>query len=152
MASELAELGADPASIHASLQFATSVENGTTQLVGRAMARSRFDTTTGTLWLTLTRDDFLKTRTPHEEAEHTLERILAISPHARTGVLLSQEPDSDAIHLSLAFAEPRAQTRFREHSRLGGMGSITTVPDAFPTFPEAETEAARLLESFNAVE
>jgi nanoRNase/pAp phosphatase (c-di-AMP/oligoRNAs hydrolase) len=152
MAAELAERGADPASLHASLRLLTNTENGITQLVGRAMARSRFDTATGTLWLTLTRDDFLKTHTPREEAENALERILAISPHATTGVLLSQELDSDAVHLSLSFAEPRAQTRFREHSGLAGIGSITTVPDAFPTFPEAETEAARLLESFNAVE
>lgn len=152
MASELADVGAEPASVHASLRLLASAENGTTQLMGRAIARSRFDQAKGFLWLTLTGDDFLKTNTHREEAQNVLERILAISPHATAAILLAEAPDAGGIFVSFAFADPATHIRFRKQSNLEHTGPTIALPNPFTTFPQAEAEAARLLESFNAVE
>ena len=151
MAADLTERGANPNVVRTSLGLLPGHGAEVRQLMGRAMARSRFDERTGILWLTLTRDDFLKTNAGERDIPMLLERIHAIAPYAVRSVLLWQGGE-DAIHIEIACADLASAKEIAARTGLSTIGTRIAVQATAPSFPEAEAAALRLLAPPDAVE
>lgn len=137
LAGELRGLGAAPDALEKlSLSRPSLAE---IRLAGRALARSRLEEGSGTLWTLLTAEDFTKTAAVPADAPRVLERIRKAIPRAAVYILLWQDPADSAVR---ALWESRVE---RERSRQMLEGS-------FPSFAAAEEHLRRLLPPPDAVE
>lgn len=137
MAGELIERGADAEAARRSAAAARPLTEE--QLLARAIARTRLDPETSTLWSVLTREDFEKTGMTGAAATELLERIAGTLPQAEHHVLLWQDaerPDIQALVRSAA----------------AGQESALSPLAAYPTFREAEVAIGELLRSREGVE
>lgn len=137
LAGELRGLGATPDAFRKLSLFRPSLDE--IRLAGRALARSRFEEKSGTLWALLTAEDFTKTATTPLARENVLERIRKAIPRATIYVLLWQDPADNAVRAIWEHAaEPQHPRQALERS--------------FPSFAAAEEHLRQLLPNPDAVE
>lgn len=137
LAGQLRGLGASPDAFRKLSLFRPSLD--AIQLTGRALARSRFEKKSGTLWALLTAEDFTKTATTPSAAPNVLERIRKTIPRATTYVLLWQDPSDNAVRAMWESAD-------------GPHRSRQALEGSFPSFAAAEEHARQLLPATDAVE
>ncbi len=137
LAGELRALGASPDALRKLSLFRPSLDE--IQLAGRALARSRFEERTGTLWVFLTAEDFTKTATIPSAGASVLERIRKTFPRAITYVLLWQDPTDSAVRAAWENAAELAAPR-------------QVLERSFPSFAAAEEYLRQLLPTSDTVE
>ena len=137
LAGELRGLGAAPDAFRKLAPLRPSLD--AIQLAGRALARSRFEESSGTLWAILTADDFIKTVTTPADVESVLGRIRKAIPRAIIYVLMWQDPSDNAVWAMWESVE--GPTRSRK-----------TLERSFPSFAAAEEHLRQLLPTPDAVE
>ncbi len=137
MAGELIERGADAEAARRYSTLARPLSEQ--QLLARAIARTRWDPETSTLWSVLTAEDFEKTGLTGAAAGELLEQIGDTLPQAEHQVLLWQDA-----------GRPDIQVMIR--SAAAGRAETSSPAPAYPTFREAEAAIGELLRSQEGIE
>lgn len=144
MASELLRLGGN---LKSAQEFLLTPKNiGLTQLVGRAVVRSRLDEKNGVLWSFVTAEDFEKTARKSEDIHYVMGRVEREFPSSVISTLLWQDPEDNSIRALLS-----GRKDILELAEGRGLGSFQSphllLSATFQTFKEAEEIIASLLES-----
>lgn len=115
-------------------------------LLGRALARSRLDTTRSIAWSILTADDFIATRSTARDATYVLDRIKKEFSEMRMSVLLWQDPAAQRIHASLAAPQSFMETiRLRTNAEFNSPHLL--LADTYDAFADAETSVSALIDT-----
>lgn len=136
LAGELRSRGADPAALRRLAAYRPAP--GLTQLVGRAMARSRHEPELDLLWAFLTSEDFAKTGTDAAAMSAVLEHVRLAAPLSSGCALLWQDT-SGAVRALLETAPDRTHPPLR-------------LEETFPSFGAAEAHIRQLLRRNDGVE
>lgn len=122
-----------------------------TQITGRCLARSRFDSPTETAWSLLTADDFEKTGARANDAPHLLSELSRAYPAAKKTALLAEPERGAGIAAYLVVDSEETLARLVQGG-FTAMGATLVSRELFPSHREAEDVIARLLEGGGAVQ
>ena len=114
------------------------------QLTGRAHVRSKMDADEKILWAFLTREDFEKTDSGIEDANHALAAISRECPWETIAVLLAQDPGTERIFAFLT-GDNRALSQIGESAGGEWKNSSLSLSASFEHFVDAEDYVRSLL-------
>lgn len=152
MALALVERGADPSAVEQALRLEEQRRAANPQLLGRALARSRVDEKTRTAWLTLSADDFARTGTQPDEAEHIAEHMAECFPACERAVLMWQEPTTQRVQALIQLTDPAEARAMTAETHVDAKSAGVMAIASQPTFLEAERVITALLRTLDAVE
>lgn len=143
LAGELLSRGAKPAAFR---QLPPSISAlAKDQLAARAIARSRFQEETKTLWSLIAKEDFKKTNTQKEDAYEVMEKIVHGMAYAAYYVLLWHGPDDEMVRGLLACQNDEAADKISRLFAPVAKNRWQATEQPFSSFSEAEKHVLRLI-------
>lgn len=115
-------------------------------LIGRAMARSKLDTSKETVWSMITSQDFIATDRSTDDIPSVLDHLTREFLHARMCVLLWQAPDTQQIHVCIA-ADTLLLASLRQQTNNELKNTFIELEHTYDSFLNAEHAIHALLDT-----